>query len=92
MSSTSSKVTWDASTFKNYEKILLQIPALIRGIAETRVSKKAEAIVREENRTEIAEKDMVAAFFAETPAGFIPAMKQSMKDLQIDYAGYGFAE
>jgi hypothetical protein len=63
---------------------------MIRGIAETRVSKKAEGVVREDNRTVIEEKDMVAAFFAETPPAFRGAMKQSMQDLKIDYKGYGF--
>ena len=83
------RITWDQPTFEKFEKILLQIPALIRGIAETRVSKKAESIVKEDSRAEIIEKDMVDAFFAETPTGFIPAMKTSMQELKVDYVGYG---
>ena len=64
-------ITWNKTTEENFQKILLEIPDMIRGIAETRVSKKAQNIVREENRREITEKDMVAALFAETPGGFI---------------------
>lgn len=89
MSETQAQVTWDKNTQEQFLQILEQIPALIRGIAEIRVSRKAEAIVREQNRTLIAEKDMVDAFFAETPPGFIPAMKNSMEELGIDYVKYG---
>ena len=84
-------ITWEAETYAQFEKILEQIPAMIRGIAETRVSKKAGSIIRQENRWIIAEKDMVAAFFAETPEGFIPPMKRSMEELGIDYKKYGYS-
>ena len=83
------QVSWDKATQENFQKLLLQIPELIRGIAEIRVSKKAESIINEENRNVILEKDMVDAFFAETPSGFIPAMKNSMVELNIDYGKYG---
>ena len=83
-------ITWDKPAQEKFEKILEQIPAMIRGIAETRVSKKAESIIREENRWVITEKDMVAAFFAETPSGFIPAMKSGMDELGIEYTKYGY--
>ena len=89
MNATPEKITWDQPTFEKFEKILLQIPPLIRGIAEIRVLKKAESIVREDSRSEIVEKDMVDAFFAETPKGFIPAMITSMQELKIDYVQYG---
>ncbi|MCK5580138.1 MAG: DUF2621 family protein [Candidatus Omnitrophica bacterium] len=88
-SQTSTQITWDATPKEQFDKILEQIPALIRGIAEARVSKKAESIVKENRRTVIGEKDMVDAFFAETPEGFIPAMKASMDELGIDYTQYG---
>lgn len=83
-------ISWEKEVETQFQTILLQIPDLIRGIAETRVSKKAESIVRDSNRTTINEKDMVDAFFAETPSGFIPAMKKSMNDLKIDYTKYGY--
>lgn len=80
---------WDKQAEDQLFIILEQIPAMIRGIAETRVTKKAEALAKADNREEISHKDMVDAFFAETPFGFVPAMKQSMEDLGIDYAQYG---
>ena len=83
-------VVWNKTCEEQFLTILEQIPAMIRPIAETRVSKKAISIVSEDNRDQINEKDMVDAFFAETPPGFIPQMKTSMKDLNIDYTQYGY--
>ena len=87
---TQERITWDKPTEEKFLKILEQIPDLIRGIAEIRVTKRAENIVRDADRTEITEKDMVDAFFAETPKGFIPAMKSGMEELGLDYTQYGY--
>ena len=81
---------WDKTAEDHLFTILEQIPALIRGIAETRVTKKAEALAMSGGRQEITHKDMVDAFFAETPPAFVPAMKQSMDELGIDYGKYGY--
>ena len=83
------KIGWDKAAEESFLKILEQIPALIRPIAETRVTKKVENLVRQDNRWVITEKDMVDAFFAETPSGFIPAMKSGMEELGIDFTKYG---
>ena len=85
------RITWDKSTEENFQQILKQIPDLVRGIAEIRISKKAESLLRQENRSVIEEKDMVHAFFAETPSAFVGAMKESMQELGIDYTKYGYA-
>ena len=83
-------ISWEKTTQEQFLKILEQIPELIRGIAESRVSKKAESLVKAENRLEITQKDMIDALFAETPAGFIPAMKSGLEALGIDYAKHGY--
>jgi len=90
MTDQTQRISWDKPTEEKFLTILKQIPDMVRGIAETRINKKAEAIVRENSRAVIEEKDMVAAFFAETPAAFRGAMKQSMVDLKIDFKGYGY--
>ena len=82
-------ITWEKATEEKFNKILEGIPDMIRGIAETRVSKKAQSIVTEAGRTEITEKDMVDAFFAETPFGFHGPMKSDMEKYGIDYKKYG---
>lgn len=85
-------IRWEEDTEKKFLIILEQIPALIRGIAETLVNKKAVRLVQEDSRTMVEEKDMVAAFFSETPAGFRADMIKSMEDLGIDYRAYGFSD
>lgn len=85
------RITWDKTTEEKFLKILEDIPEMIRGIAEARVCRKAEDIVRAQNRQVIGEKDMVDAFFAETPGGFMPVMKNSMRQIGLDYTQYGHA-
>jgi hypothetical protein len=84
------RITWDKPTEEKFQKILEQIPDMVRGIAEVRIVKKAESILREQNRSIIGEKDMIDAFFAETPAVFKDAMKEGMDQLGIDYLKYGY--
>lgn len=82
-------IPWEKTTEEKFQQILAKIPDMIRGIAETRVSKKAESIALADHRTEITERDMVDAFFAETPFGFHGPMKNDMQTLGIDYTKYG---
>jgi len=82
-------ISWEKTTEATFKTLISKIPDPIRGIAETRVSKKAEALVRADNRNEITEKDMVDAFFAETPFGFHGLMKTDMETAGIDYTKYG---
>lgn len=89
MSEGTQRIVWEKATEEKLFKILEQIPDMIRGIAEARVCRKAEDLVRAQNKWVINEKDMVDAFFAETPGGFMPLMKNSMKELGIDYGQYG---
>ena len=89
---TEKQITWDKDTEAKFLKILEQIPDLIRGIAEARVSKKAQSIVKEDNRCVISQEDMVHAFFAETPPAFKAAMKASMQELGIDYTKCGYEQ
>ena len=87
---TENRITWDKPTEEKFQKILEQIPDMIRGIAEARVTRKAEDLIRAQDRWVILEKDMVDAFFAETPGGFIPVMKNGMTDVGIDFTKYGY--
>jgi len=68
----------------------MKIPDMIRGIAETRICRKAEGLIQQQNRWVIEEKDMVDAFFAETPPAFVGAMKDGMVEVGIDVTKYGY--
>jgi len=69
--------------------LIEKIPVFLRSIARERVSQKAQSIARDNNRTVIDEKDMVDAFFIETPFGFHGPLKTDMEEIQIDYTKYG---
>lgn len=83
-------VPWDKTTEEKFKQLIEKIPIFIREMARDNVSKKAESLVRNENRCEITEKDMVDAFFAETPFGFHGPMKCDMEELGVDYTKYGY--
>jgi hypothetical protein len=83
-------MNWDKTARENFEAILAKIPVFLRSIAQKKVSQKAESIARNENRLEVSQKDVVDAFFMETPFGFHGPMKMDMETLGIDYKKYGY--
>jgi len=84
-----SKIDWDHDTRGKFDQLIDKIPVFLRSTAKEKVSKRAETIAREDNRCEIDEKDMVDAFFIETPFGFHGPLKTDMEAIQIDYTKYG---
>ena len=84
-------IIWDQPTQQKFQQLIDKVPVFLRGMAQEKVSKRAERIVREGNRSLIEEKDMVDAFFAETPFGFHGPMKCDMEELGVDYTKYGHA-
>jgi hypothetical protein len=82
-------MNWDVTAKENFEAILAKIPAFLRSIAQKKVSQKAESLASQENRLEVSPKDVVDAFFMETPFGFHGPMKMDMEALGIDYEKYG---
>ncbi len=83
-------MTWDKSVEDSFKKLLDKIPIFLRSTAETKVLKRAELILAQEGRSLITEKDLVDAFFKETPFGFHGPLKNDMQELGIDYAQYGY--
>jgi len=68
--STDNEISWGEQTQHQFEQLIEKIPVFLRSIAREKVSQKAQSIARDNNRTVIGEKDMVDAFFIETPFGF----------------------
>lgn len=83
-------MSWEKSTEEKFKQLVEKIPVFLRGIAQDKVSKKAESIAQEEHRSKVCEKDMVDAFFAETPFGFHGPMKCDMEECKVDYTQYGY--
>jgi len=82
-------ISWNKDTEEKFKQMIGKVPVFMRGIAQEKVGKRAERIVREDNRSEITEKDLVDAFFSETPFGFHGPMKADMEEFGIDYMQYG---
>lgn len=82
-------MNWEKATEEKFRQLLEKVPVFLRGMAQEKVSKKAEAVVTREGRAQVTEKDLVDAFFAETPFGFHGPMKTDMEALGIDYTKYG---
>lgn len=91
-SNSPNQIIWDETTRHNFTRMIQKIPIFLRSIAEKKVSQKAEAIVRADNRTQVTEKDMIDAFFVETPFGFHGPMKSDMQELGINYMQYGHSK
>ncbi|MBP9855084.1 MAG: hypothetical protein KBD53_09480 [Candidatus Omnitrophica bacterium] len=82
-------VEWESETRIKFEKMLNLMPFFARPMAEGPVAKKAQELVRKDNRSQIIEKDLVNAFFIVTPFGFHGPMMTDMESLGIDYKKYG---
>ena len=83
-------MSWEKSAEIKFKQMIEKVPHFLRGIAEEKVSKKAETLAQKDNRNEITEKDLIDAFFAETPFGFHGPMKTDMEALGLDYTKYGY--
>jgi len=85
-------ISWEKSTEEKFRQLLEKVPVFLRDMARKKVSQKAESLAGKEGRSQVTEKDLVDAFFAETPFGFHGPMKTDMEALGIDYAKYGHAK
>ena len=85
-------MNWDKKAREDFEAILAKIPVFLRGIARNKVSQRSEKNASAENRQEVFQKDVVDAFFTETPFGFHGPMKMDMEELGIDYKKYGYPQ
>ncbi len=84
------EIGWEKNAEEKFKAMIEKVPVFMRPLAHEKVLKKAEALAREGSRSEITEKDMVDAFFTETPGGFHGPMKADMEALEIDYTKYGY--
>ena len=81
---------WEPSTQEQFNKLIDKVPAVMQKIARDAVLKKLQALVSQDNRLTITEKDLVDAFFEATPFGFHGPMKSDMETIGLDYTQYGY--
>ncbi|HAJ57616.1 MAG TPA: hypothetical protein DCL35_07610 [Candidatus Omnitrophica bacterium] len=84
------QISWDNGTQEKFKQLVAKMPVFMRPIAERALIDRAENIVKKDNRSEITEKDMVDAFFIETPFGFQGMMKNDLNSVGIDFTKYGY--
>ena len=82
-------MNWNKTTEEKFNALIAKVPVFLQEIAKNKISKKAETLAAQANLAEIGEKEMIDAFFAETPFGFHGPMKTDMEAAGIDYAKYG---
>ncbi len=85
-------ITWDSDTQKKFDQMIAKVPIFLRDLAKKKVFQKALDLTQKDGRSIVCEKDLVDAFFAETPFGFHGPMKNDMNDLKIDYLKYGYTK
>jgi hypothetical protein len=85
-------VIWDLATQKKFDQMIAKIPIFLQDIAQKKVFQKAVDFTQKDGRRIVSEKDLVDAFFSETPFGFHGPMKNDMNDLKIDYLKYGYSK
>jgi len=82
-------IIWEKSAEDLFNKLIEKTPVFVREMAKEKISKRIGLIVAKENRKEIVEKDVVDAFFLETPGGFHGPLKSDMEALGVDYKKHG---
>ena len=83
-------MNWDDTARENFEAVISKIPVFLRPMAQKKVSEKAEKNASVRQAPLVTQKDVVDAFFMETPFGFHGPMKMDMESLGIDYKKYGY--
>ena len=82
-------MTWDDNTRKMFNQLIEKTPVFIREMVKEKVSARAEAFAKENGKAQISEKDMVDAFFKETPGGFWGPLTIDMEEIGLNYEQYG---
>ena len=83
-------IVWNKIAEEKFSQLIDKVPVFLRDFAKDKVSKRAQEFAQKENRAEVTEKDLVDAFFKETPFGFHGPMKTDMEAVGIDYKKYGY--
>ena len=81
-------MNWDKTTQDKFNLMISKMPIFQRRMAEKSASNKAEVLAKERGSDQIADEDVVKAFFAETPKPFVGLMVNLMKEVGFNYEQY----
>ncbi len=83
-------MNWEKDTDEKFKQLIAKVPVFLREMAQKKVAQKAQGLAQGQGRSSVSEKDMVDAFFSETPFGFHGPMKSDMEAVGLDYTKYGY--
>jgi hypothetical protein len=83
-------MNWDSKTEEKFKVFISKIPVFHRHITEVAVVKIAEENARLRKSVEVAEEDVIAAFFSGVPSPFYSMMVRLLGQTGFDYKKYGF--
>ncbi len=83
-------MNWEKKTQEKFILFISKIPVFHRHITEQVVIKKAEDNAKQRNSSEVAEQDVVSAFFSNVPSPFYSMMVRLLEQTGFDYKKYGF--
>lgn len=82
---------WEPRAKQMYDAMLKKVPVWLRETAQKKMDKFLLHRQVHQGVTVLQEKDLVDAFFDQTPFGFHGLMKSDMESLKIDYRQYGYS-
>jgi len=83
---------WEEGVLENFKKVIERMPVFVRDMARGQITKKANVTATEQKRDSINEKDLIDAFFSETPSAFHGMMMDDLDAIGLDYKKYGYPE
>jgi hypothetical protein len=83
-------VYWDKQVEEKFKLMISRIPIFHRRITEEVVTRRAEEIARARGGQQVAEEDVIRAFFSDVPSPFYSMMVRLLEQVGFDYGKYGF--
>jgi hypothetical protein len=78
------ELVWEAESKKLHEDLLEAVPSLLKKIAHKKTSAGAERSARERKSHRILKEDIIDGWLTETPAVFLPQVKERLKELGVE--------
>lgn len=85
MTTTFTKMPWDAATQSKFNAMINKIPLFHRDIAREVVEKKAQLNAQSRGAVCVEECDIVDAFFSEVPKAFYSLMVRILDEAGLNY-------
>ncbi|MDD5541865.1 MAG: DUF2621 family protein [Acidobacteriia bacterium] len=82
------RMNWSTEATTQFESMLNDVPAMMRGMARSMASAEAERVAAERGATEVSVDDLIRGMIRATPSDFRETVKQLLQGHGIDPATY----